>query len=65
MTFKKRTDAVSRSYWEFVERTAKEVQNEMPAWAKKDAAWASGTSARSEKTRSESSSTKKIRAKVS
>jgi len=65
MTFKKRTDAVSRSYWEFVERTAREVQNEMPAWAKKDVASASGTSARSEKSRSESSSTKKFRAKAS
>jgi hypothetical protein len=65
MTFKKRTDAVSRSYWQFVERTAREVQNEMPAWAKKDAAAASGTSVRSEKSRAESSGPKKVRAKAS
>lgn len=63
MTFKKRTDAVSRSYWEFVERTAREVQHEMPAWARKDTT-TSATTARSAKTRTDSATTRKGRAKA-
>jgi len=33
MALKKRDDEISRRYWEFVEKTAREVQEQRPNWA--------------------------------
>jgi hypothetical protein len=34
MSLKKRDDDASRRYWEFVERTAREVREQRPTWAR-------------------------------
>ena len=35
MSLKRRDTAENRKYWDFVERTAREVEENRPAWVKK------------------------------